>query len=205
MQSLSHLEHALFAMDFDDILFCLSGWPLKLIIQLGALNRNLYYLTKAYRDEAWGNNGPLAIFFNDPKNFRRMLGECGGVVCGQQVLAFFDSLHLPSHQLDIAVQFSGLLGMGRHMQHEGFAFRPDHNDHPLFDIAAFMVSTQLAGGLPANKNLKHRGLVIRQFNFEKYIPGRRSPLCAQIHLIRVDPVRYVTSFQSSKSAHLLDC
>lgn len=196
--ALSKLEHALFVMDIDKIFFCLSGWPLKQIIQLGFINRNLYYLSKTYRNEAWRVSNPLDIFFADSKDFRRILGECEAVVCGQQVLAFFDRLHLPNHPLVIAVRFSGLLAMGRHIQQAGFCFCPDHNDHSLFDIAAFMVSSQLNGGLPAHRNLSHSGLVIRYFCFEKYLPGHEAPLKAQIHLIRVDPVRFITSFQSSK-------
>lgn len=198
---ISLLEETLFALRLNNVFAFFAHLSPEAIYTLARTNHNLSNFVAVYSREAWDVDRFLSTFFLDPLEFRHFLSACSAAICGQQALAFFDRENLPFHDFDIIVKFGGLLEMGQFIVSEGFQYAPAPGDHFTFDFTAYMASTQLEKRDLANA--KRPTNLLRYFNFFKVRPEDSQTLNIRLHLVNVDPIQYVTSFQSSRHCFFL--
>lgn len=88
--------------------------------------KGLYSAATAYEKVVYDINAHLQPFFQDPRKFRTILGECGAIVSGSHALQFLTKETWICDNLDIMVlEPRYLLRMANYLETEGYLCAPD--------------------------------------------------------------------------------
>lgn len=170
----------------------ISFWNVVDLNRVASTSRSIH----AALQQCWTVDTGLARWFDNPFDFRQMLGNCGAVVSGSTAVQFFDRTRYPASDLDIVIPITTTYSMGLWLMENGYTFQPRGTD--FTDFVASLVTVM-------KRSRSHRLAkpMIRVFDFYGH-PLSASDTGRHVQLIttRDDPFAHILQYHSSECANL---
>jgi hypothetical protein len=201
-RGVSAFEQFLFHLDKESLYRSFSRFTPDIIFSLACTNFAVHNLVREYVIRAWNIETFLQRWFPDPAGFRQALNACRAIVGGMPALQFMDRGQRDVTVFDIFLRFDGLLGMGRYLIQEGYNFQYGRNEVKDWDTVAFTLSGKLRFDVHRrDPNNDFVSGVIRSFRFHRVCRYRPHGLffrSIRLTLLRIDPIKWILSAQSSE-------
>ncbi|KAJ7739542.1 hypothetical protein B0H16DRAFT_1465197 [Mycena metata] len=181
---LSAFETTLLRMPDEQIIRIISFWGLADIVACDSAS------------VVWNADRFFAGWFKDhPISFRRVLGECGGIVSGSQVTQFFDRSRYHDSDMDIFMHIGGITHMGDWLQTQGYSYSSMATEYDALKPDVLRLSCRML----IERNSTDE-TIKGVFNYIRYIPSTTTAFIQKIQLIVVDisPIDHIIfDFHSS--------
>jgi hypothetical protein len=97
------------------------------MLQLGVVNRAMHSILQSYMQTAFSINHLLSRFFPDPDMFRIIQGKTATLICGTQVLQFFDRSDSVDSDLELLLFPGRKREIAQFLAESGYEFVPRRN------------------------------------------------------------------------------
>jgi hypothetical protein len=97
------------------------------MFQLGAVNRAMHSILQSYMQTAFSINHLLSRFFPDPDMFRIIQRKTATLICGTQVLQFFDRSDSVDSDLELLLFPGREREIAQFLEESGYEFAPRRN------------------------------------------------------------------------------
>lgn len=168
--------------------------PVDTLLVLGKVNRLLHYIVQDYSEAQWNISDTLRLWFPSVSATRAVLDNCGAIIGGSAALGFF-SRSDDMRQMDIFIQFGGLLRLGTHIIASGYVAQGRSTSRYSFSRSAFTAPLLSRASAFASVPIR-QDPPIAEYSFIHAAKRAHRPRIT-IFVVRPEPIQFILSLPHS--------